>query len=155
MSFNTAITFKEKSVICIVLFASLIIRLLFFTGPLGSDEVTYTASAARILAGDWSVSSYNGATRYGVNLPVAGFMWLFGANEHSANAWALVTSLIEIIIVMHLGMAIWDKRAGLFASLLLAFLPLHVHYAGRAMADPPLALFISLGFYLFYWAERT
>ncbi len=155
MRFDASSVLREKSELFIVLFVALAVRLLFVTGPFGSDDLTYIDSAVRILSGDWSASTYIGATRYGVNLPVAGFMWLFGVNEISAIAWPLVASLIQVAIVTHLGAALWGRRAGLFAGLLLAFLPLDVNLAGRAMADTPLAMLITASFYLFYQAEQT
>lgn len=129
-------------------------RIVFFTGTFGSDEVVYTKIATAILHGDWTVSDYIGATRYGANIPMAIFMWLFGQNEVAANLWSLICSLAEIWLIMHLGLAIWGQRAAIFAGLILASLPLHVHFAGRLMADAPLAFFITLSIYLFFWAEH-
>lgn len=138
-----------------VVSVAIIIRLVFFTGVFGSDDVTYTQSALRILQGDWSVSSYIGATRYGVNLPVALFMNLVGQSQLGAGLWSMIASIAEILLVFHFAGRLWGRRAAVFCGLLLAFLPLHVHFAGRMMADAPLALFVTLSFVLFWHAERT
>ena len=127
-----------------------LLRWLAYSGFFGSDEVTYTASAFRLLDGDWSVSSYVGANRYGVNLPVAFFGWLFGRNEFAAASYSLLSSLLEIGLVAWFGARMFGARAGILAGLLLATLPMHVHFAGRLMADAPLALAVTASF-LFFW----
>lgn len=134
---------------------ALFLRLIFYTGVFGSDEVTYVFSAVRVMHGDWSVSDYIGATRYGINIPLALFMSAFGMNQAAANLWSLLCSIGEVILVAHTAWSIWGRRAGLLAGLLIAVLPLHVHFAGRMMADAPLAFFITLSFAMYWWAQLT
>lgn len=131
------------------------IRALFYTGFFGSDEVTYTSVAAAIATGDWSVSRYIGAIRYGVNLPTAAFIQFFGQNEFAAALWSMLCSLGEISLVVLLGTRLIGLRTAILAGFVLALLPLHVHYAGRMMADAPLALFITASFLLFWYGEKT
>ena len=76
-----------------------VVRLIFYTGPMGSDDVIYTQMAVAILHGDWSVGNYVGALRYGINLPVAALMALFGTSEFNANLWALLCALGEVATV--------------------------------------------------------
>ena len=137
-----------------VLAAAYGLRALFYTGFFGSDEVTYLEAAVRILHGDWTPSSYIGAIRYGVQLPMAGLMAVFGQNEFAANLWPLSCSLAEIAAVLLIGNALIGFRASLLAATLLSVLPLHVHFAGRLMADPPQALFMTLSFLLFWLGNR-
>jgi len=124
-------------------------RLLFFTGFFGSDEVTYTEQALATLRGNWPRGNYIGSIRYGVNLPVAAFLGLLGVNQAGAAAWAFVTSVGEIAVVYFAARYLAGARVALLSALVLAFLPLHVNLAGRLMADSPLALFITLTFVLF------
>lgn len=133
---------------------ALLLRLYFYTGLFGSDEFVYTNMALNILQGNWSVSEYVGATRYGVNIPVAIFMKLFGISEFSANFWSLLTSVMEVGLVYAFSRQLLGLRAAIFATLVITFLPLHIHYAGRMMADAPLAFFITLSFFLFWLAEK-
>ena len=133
--------------------AAAVVRMIFYTGFFGSDEVVYNAQALALLHGDWQASDYIGAVRYGINLPVAAFLALFGVNELSANLWSLLCSLGEVILVYVLARRFWGWKVGIYAAVLLAFLPLHVHYAGRMMADAPLAFFITLAFVLFILGE--
>lgn len=138
-----------------VMAVALVMRWVFYTGYFGSDEVTYIAQGVRLLEGDWAVSSYIGSIRYGVNLPVAFFMFLFGQNEFAASLWSILCSLGEVMAVYLLGRSLLGNRPALLGALVLAVLPLHVHQAGRLMADAPLALLITLNFLLFWHGEKT
>ncbi|MBS0477400.1 MAG: glycosyltransferase family 39 protein, partial [Proteobacteria bacterium] len=131
-----------------------VLRLAFYSGFYGSDEVTYLIAAVRALNGDFAPSTYIGSIRYGFQLPMAGFMYLFGQSEATANAWTLVCSLAEIAVVVIIGKELVGARAAMLAGLLLATLPLHVHYAGRMMADPPLAFFMTSSFLLFWLGQH-
>ena len=138
--------------VCVVL--ATLTRIAFFTGFFGSDELTYTEVALAIANGQWDVSTYTGAVRYGVNLPNALFITLFGASEFSANLWSLVCSAGEVALIFALAFRLWGHRAALLSAALMIVLPLHVHFGGRLMADAPLAFFITLSFVLFWVAEK-
>ena len=127
-----------------VLILAVALRVLFYTGFFGSDEVTYVETAANIAAGDWRASNYIGATRYGMNLPIALLIYLFGLSEASANLWPFLCSVGEVALVFLIARWLWNTRVAVVSAVLLALLPLHVHFAGRLMADPPLAFFLTL-----------
>ncbi|MGD7036997.1 glycosyltransferase family 39 protein [Methylotuvimicrobium buryatense] len=146
---------KNIAMLTSILMFALILRCVFYTGFMGSDEVVYNDAAFGILNGDWPVSNYIGAIRYGVNIPVAMSMALFGVSEWSANLWSLLCSLGEIVLVYIFGKRVFGEKVAVMSAFLLAALPLHVHYAGRMMADSPLAFFITLAFFLFYYAEQS
>lgn len=128
-------------------------RLVFYTGYFGSDEVTYVESAIKLLHGDWAVSDYVGSNRYGMNLPIAGFALLFGQHEWSAAAYSMMCSLLEIALVFGVGRRLVGDRPALLAAVVLASLPTHVHLAGRLMADSPLALTLTASFLFFFDGE--
>lgn len=138
----------------VIVVLGLVMRTTFYTGFYGSDEVTYIDAAAKVLRGDWTPSGYIGAIRYGHQLPMAGFMALFGQNEIAANLWPLLCSLGEIALVVLVGNQLIGFRAALLGGLVLAVLPLHVHYAGRIMADAPLAFFMTASFLLFWLGQQ-
>ncbi len=140
------------AVLAVVAFA-LLLRMVFYTGYFGSDEVTYVESGFKLLSGDWQVSDYVGANRYGVNLPIAAFGALFGRHEWSAAAYSMLCSLAEIALVAGMGRRLVGDRAALLAALILACLPTHVHLAGRIMADAPLSLAITASFLYFFDGE--
>lgn len=142
------------TVMLAVMVVAVLMRWLGYTGFFGSDEVTYTERAFLITRGDWTVDEYVGANRLGVNLPVAGFAALFGRTEFAAALWSLVCSLGEVALVTWAGFRLFGARVGLLAGLLLASMPTHIHFAGRLMADAPLALLITASFVFFYEGER-
>jgi 4-amino-4-deoxy-L-arabinose transferase-like glycosyltransferase len=146
---------RDVASIVALLVIAIALRIAFFTGFFGSDEVTYTSAAYRVLTGSWPAGDYIGEMRYGVNLPVAVFMRWFGVNQIAANMWALLTSVGEVGLVFAFGRLLWNVRAGFLAGLVLALLPLHVHFAGRLMADSPLAFFMTLSCVLFFAGETT
>ena len=127
-----------------VLAVAIALRALFYTGFFGSDEVTYVEMAVRIVSGDWRASDYIGATRYGMNLPVALCIYLFGLSEASANLWPFLCSVGEVALVFVIARWLWNTRAAVVSAGLLALLPVHVNFAGRMFADPPLAFFLTL-----------
>lgn len=130
------------------------LRWLFFTGFYGSDEVTYLESAVGVLDGSWPPSDYIGSLRYGVNIPMAAFMQLFGVSELAAGLWGLCTSVGEVALVFVAARLFWGRPASWLAALCLALMPLHVHFAGRLMADAPLAFFLTLLFVSTWMAEQ-
>ena len=144
---------QTASVFAAVMLLAILGRWLGYTGYFGSDEVTYTDSAFRLVNGDWRLDDYVGANRLGVNLPVAAFAWLFGTTEFAAALYSLLCSLCEVALVTWVAYRMFGTRAALFAGLLMASLPTHVHFAGRLMADSPLCLTITAAFVLFYEGE--
>lgn len=142
--------FGARNLILIILLA-LLIRLLTFNGAFGSDDLVYFERAAQLARGEWTSSSYNGALRYGFNLPAAAFIALFGENLFAANLWPLTCSLIEIGAVFWFASATIGPRTGVYAALLLATAPLHMAVATRIHADPVVSMFITLSFVLLYF----
>lgn len=138
-----------------VLAIAIALRLMFYTGFFGSDEVTYVETAFKIASGDWRASNYIGATRYGMNLPVALSIYLFGLSQASANLWPFLCSVGEVATVFVIARWVWSTRVAVVSAGLLAILPLHVHFAGRMMADPPLAFFLTLSVALLLAAANT
>lgn len=139
----------------VVVLFSLVQRTYFYTGFYGSDEVTYLAAAVRALNGDFSPTNYIGAIRYGFQLPIAGLMYVFGQTEAVANLWTMFCSMAEVALLILIGSQIVGLRAAVLGGLLLGTLPLHVHYAGRLMADPPLAFFMTAAFLLFWLGQKS
>lgn len=142
------------AVLTAVLILAFGLRVVFFTGLTGSDDTVYVTRGLETARGLWLPSQYVGDLRYGVNLPIAAFVTLFGANLVSVHAWAMLCSLGEITLVFLLGLRVWGLRAAGLAALVMAVTPLHVHAGGRMLADAPLAMFITLAFVAFYFAER-
>ena len=141
----------------LVLLFALLLRLLAYNGLFGSDDGVYFERAVDVATGTWSSANYNGALRYGYNLPAGVFVWLFGATPFVANLWPLLCSLIEVAAVYVVATLMLDRRAGAFAALLLATAPLHISVATRVHADPVVSMFITVSFLLLWagWTHRN
>ena len=134
----------------ILLFAALV-RLALYNGAFGSDDLVYFERAAQLARGEWTSANYNGALRYGFNLPAGGLIALFGESVFVANLWPLVCSLIEIGAAFAFANAAMNRRAGVFAAMLLATAPLHIAVATRIHADPVVSMFVTVAFALLYF----
>lgn len=136
--------------LALILIVALLVRLAVFNGALGSDDLTYFERSAELARGEWTSADYNGALRYGFNLPAGLLMRLFGESLFAANLWPLTCSLVEIGAVFMAATAAMSRRAGICAALLLASAPLHMAVATRIHADSVVSMFITLGFVLMY-----
>ena len=148
-------TAYDTAVLGALLGYAIVLRLLFFNGFFGSDDLVYLARSVQIAEGVWTSANYNGSLRYGYNIPAGLFIYLFGLNTFTANLWTLVSSVAEVGVVYAFARRYFGRRSAVFAALILASLPLHIALATRIHADAVLALFLTLAFVLFYRAEET
>lgn len=158
MSADTSSSIRERTAassasdLLLILLFALAVRLLLANGLFGSDDLVYFARAAQLADGEWTSANYNGALRYGFNIPAAFFIALFGKNLIAANLWPLSCSLVEIGAVYAFARSAMSRRAGVFAALLLATAPLHIAVAMRIHVDPVVSMFLTLSFVLLYFA---
>ncbi len=138
----------------LIVLLAFLVRQAFFNGPLGSDDIVYLGRSLDVAKGLWTSANYNGALRYGYNIPEGFLLYLFGLNLFTANLWSLLCSLIEISLVFWFAWKYIGQRAAVFSALFLACLPLHVAVSTRIHADPVVAMFLTLSFVTFYKAER-
>lgn len=140
-----------------ILGLALIVRLLAYNGAFGSDDGVYFAKAIDVAQGVWKPSNYNGALRYGFNIPAGLFVWLFGASALTVNIWPLLCSLIEVAAVYGVAVSIMNRSAGVFAAVLLASAPLHIAVATRMHADSVVSMFVTISYALlwFGWRRRS
>src|SRR5258706_4829435 len=131
------------------------VRLMFFNGVFGSDDLIYLERSVEISKGIWSSANYNGSLRYGFNIPAGIFIRLFGISELSAIIWLLLCSLIEIAIAYVLASKLWGRQSGICAALILLSMPLHIASATRIHADAIVSCFLTLSFAIFYWADLS
>ena len=132
-----------------------VLRLILFNGFFGSDDLVYLDRSIEIAQGVWTSADYNGALRYGYNIPAALFIYLFGLNIYTANAWAFLCSLAEIAVVYFFATQFLNRQVAILAALLLATIPLHIALATRIHADSVMAFFLTLSFVLFCLAEHS
>ena len=74
---------------------------------------------------------------------------VFGVNDYAASLFPLICSLLGIYIIYRIGELLFDSRVGLLSAFFLAIIPLDIVYATRITPDVPLALFMTLGIYMF------
>lgn len=140
-----------------ILALALVVRLMAYNGAFGSDDLVYIGAAIDVAQGAWAPSNYNGALRYGFNIPAGLFVWLFGASPFVVNLWPLLCSLLEVTAVYVVAVSMMNRRAGIFAAALLASAPLHIAVATRIHADPVVSMFVTISFSLlwFGWRNRS
>ncbi|MBL8352955.1 MAG: glycosyltransferase family 39 protein [Burkholderiaceae bacterium] len=132
--------------LALVLGLALLWRLLFFNGPFGSDDGVYLQRALDVATGAWTSADYNGALRYGYNIPAGLMMLLFGRSIAAANLWPLLCSLAEVALLYVFLRELLDRRAASIGSLLLGTAPLHIAVATRIHADPVVSFFLTAAF---------
>lgn len=132
--------------IALVLAGSLTIRLSFFGGLLGWDDVQYSEAARRFAAGEYVQSTQFGL-RYPLILPLAVCQVLFGINEAALFVTPLVYSLAGHLVIYALGVLYGGQRVGLAAAALLAIFPMDVLLATDLHADLPMSVFMAATVY--------
>jgi Dolichyl-phosphate-mannose-protein mannosyltransferase len=140
--------------VVILVFAGLL-RIAFFSGGLGTDEIVYISQAYHLLDGELGKASYVGAIRYGINAFQALSFRLFGNSVVGAAGLYFACSLGNVILTYWFAHHLWGRRAAAWAAIALAVLPIDVALAGRLNPDPYLGLFISGSVITFYFAEQN
>ena len=152
---NSVYSVRDLMTPLVIVTFALFVRILFFSGAVGSDDLTYAKKAMDIAADNWDLSDYVGGQRYGLHLPMAMFMSVFGFSQFAANSFQLVSSLAEIVVLWWIAWRFFGHRIAVYSALILAIHPLHVNIAGRILADPPMNLFITSAFAFFVVAEKS
>jgi 4-amino-4-deoxy-L-arabinose transferase-like glycosyltransferase len=150
---STKVTLDRKVLIILALGISL--RLLSFTGLIGSDDLIYNKAAYNITAGQDFALGNPGQNRLGLLLPLAVMFRLWGVNEVSSSLVTLIPSLLLILLTFFAARHFFGSEAGYIAALLQAVYPMDVVYATTLYPDIPVALFSGLGIYTFYRACRS
>src|SRR3989338_8998142 len=147
---------KTWQIVSVIVLFGLLLRVLFFSGMGISDSLAYSSAANDLREGKGidEKSVLTLSTRIGITATTALSYSLFGVNDLSAIAFALLASLGGIILVFLFGKLLFDERLGLLAAFLLAIFPFDVVYATQLNSDIPSAFFMALGVYLFLYAER-
>jgi len=145
---------KTYQWLLIIIAFSLLLRLIFFTGAVSSDELEYYNFANQVNHGAFKLGIDHFKFRVGTFYPTALFFKIFGVNEFTGNLLTLLSSLAGIILIYYLGNHFFNEKTGLISAFLLSFYPLDVVYATRLLPDIPSALFMGLGVLLFLYGEK-
>lgn len=134
------------ALLALILVVALALRLTFFMGLLGWDDVRYWEAAQGLLTGDYGLRSMFWV-RYGIIVPLAVSQAIFGQNEYAAALVPLLYSLVSLVLVYALGVLYGGPGVGLTASALLAVFPLDVIAATDVHADLPASVFMAATVY--------
>lgn len=139
----------------IALGVGLALRLIYFIGVAGHDDVSYFNYALNVLDGTFSTEPASDGTfpfrfRLGVILPTALLFRIFGPGEQVAAVLPLANSLALIWLCWWGGRQV-SPRAGFLAALLMATFPLAVTTATSLLPSPFTALFAGVS--ILYWTD--
>ena len=137
----------------LILLLAALLRLAFFRGALGTDEIVYLTQAQRLLNGDIGHAVYIGAVRYGINGFQALSIRLFGNGVAGAGGLYFLCWLGNALLSYWFAYRLWGCRAAIWTGLALAVLPLDAALVTSLNPDPYLALFISGAMVVFFFAE--
>ena len=134
--------------------AALGVRLVFFGGLLGWDDIEYWEAARALGAGHYVPTSSFGL-RYTLTVPLAlGQAWL-GEHEWVLSLVPLAYSMAHLGLAWALGLLCGGRTVATVAVALLAILPLDVIAATDLHADLPLAVFLATAVYAVLRGERA
>jgi len=162
---------KPEFLLSLIVLFGLILRLIFYTGYVGSDpqdEGIYINYVINLLEGRFNFYRYRellnveminpaSTKQFALMLilPSALFSYLLGVSIFSLTLWPLLCSLASIVVIYFLGKELFNEKVGLIAAFLLSFYPLNVFYSTRAQMEMPMLLFSSLSVLFFVRALKS
>lgn len=124
-------------------------RLVFFVGPLGSDDLYYSEPAWRLATGQYTFTPNLFALRLGYVVPIAAAYAVFGAGPFTLVLFNAICSVAGVWVTLEIARRFVDERAAWIAAALAAVFPLDVFHATEAHTDLPLAVLTGLSALLF------
>ena len=137
-----------------IFFVSLALRLICYTGLIGSDDLVYSTYAYRIAVGEYEIQPHRMVLRYGLLLPVATVYKLFGLSEWTTILVPIVASSITPAITALIAYMISGFTAAWIAGLLLASFPVETNFGSILVPEPLMQVLLLLGALTFIFAER-
>lgn len=152
-SLITLFASHDRAVVWAIFIVAVAVRLLCFSGLIGSDDLTYNRMAHMIATGTFSAEYAHRETRLGLTLPVAGLFALFGVHEWSSAILPFLCFVLTFWVVVSMARSLWGGQTAIIAALLYTFLPLEMYYATILLPDLPAAACIAISSALFYHCE--
>lgn len=149
------IQFGNLAVFFAIMALGFILRVVYFVGISGFDDVVYLVHVAEILDGSFSTEFvFNGnfpfRYRSGILFPTAVMYWLFGTSEYSAAIIPFVISMATIWLAWRAGQ-LFSPLVAAFSALLMATLPIAIVSASSLLPTLFSAFFCGLAIVL--WIE--
>ncbi len=134
---------------------ALALRLVFFTGLQGHDDLIYSRVAFALSEGRWEPGAdISFWLRLGATLPVALLYKLFGVHVFWLVTPNLAASMVLVGLAWKFGRELYSEAAGRAAAIFTALLPMDVFHATECHSDLPQAAMATLGVYLLWSALR-
>lgn len=129
-----------------LLAGALVLRIVFFGGLLGWDDVAYVEAARALREGRYlPVSTFD--LRYPYTVPLALCQAWLGESERVHALVPLLYGAAHLTLAFLVGALFGGRRVGLLAMGLLALVPLDVIAATDLHADVPVAVFMAAALY--------
>lgn len=135
------------SLVAVLLFAAAL-RLLYFGGLVGADDVSVAQAALRWLEDGPQLPTGHYSARIGLVAPQAVVFGLFGVGEWQLALLPLLWSLGGIALAYAIGARLFGRPTGLVAALVLAVFPLDIGQATTFVPDMPLGTTMALAVWL-------
>ncbi len=139
----------------LILLFALIIRLSFFSGITGGDDLAYLEEIHKSYMGNFEPASSHWGLRLGFILPSLLSVYLFGFNEAALALFPLICSVAHILLIYALARLLLNEKTAMLSAFLMAFFPLDVFFATMIFLDTPLALFMGLTAFCFIKGEHS
>lgn len=137
-----------------ILLLAAVLRVIFFTGYHGYDDVFYITRAHDLSHGIFSVPRNHWEARIGLVGPTALAYRLFGVTLWSTTLFPFACSLAGVGAAIGIGRRLFNQRVGLIAGLLVACFPMDAIFASMLFPTATVTLLTGLGFGLFLLGEK-
>ena len=155
---------RHTDAVCIL--ALVAFSIVFFInlgdGPLwAADEQTYSQWAFHMTkTGDYLTPWAYGEMTFWIAKPPL-YMWLmslsyqaFGVSNVSARLVSSIFGILTLIVVFYLGKALFNRKVGFNAALVLGTFMTFFSFARHAMTDVPFVFFIVSSIYFFVLSQK-
>src|SRR4051812_10743432 len=114
------------------------------------DPLVYFVNAKRILNREYFFSYSVQSHRYGVFIPEAIFIRLFGESPYVINLWTLLCSLATLSLVYFFVSKYMNRTVALIAGLLLSVNIIQIIYSSTVFPDMIASVFAIITIYFLY-----
>lgn len=146
---------NNTSIISIIVFIAVFIRIYFFIGHIFSDDAYYS-KLSQIFLDNGPISQYQGYPIFKLrSLFILGnslMMIVFGVKEISTIILPFIFSILNLFLVYLFVKNLFTSRVSLIATFLVAFFPTDIVFATISMPDSINIFLINLGLLFLYKA---
>jgi len=149
---------KQWLALFLLMLVGIGLRIFFFSGLVGSDDLAYSKNANSLITGELKPAASPLYNRIG-HIAMTGFFFLvFGINEIALALLPFLASVAQMLLAWWMLANLKLQKAGLFAVGLLAIMPWDVVFATRGYPDLPssalFAAFVALMFVGIYGDKK-